>query len=65
MKKKKLIQVFSNGTLNFSYSICNNFQFINFYNKDNKNFYLNIKNKIKTINNSDFLKYKSKYIIKK
>jgi len=65
MKTKKLIQLLSNGSLNFSYNICNNFQFINIYNKDNKNFYINMKKKIKKIKNSDFLNYKSKYIVKK
>jgi hypothetical protein len=64
MKIKKIVQIFSNGSLNFSYKIYNDLQFINFYNKDNKNFYLNAKKQINQIKNSDFFNYKIKYINK-
>ena len=63
MKTKKLIRVLSNGTLNFSYiSTSSNFQSIQFFNKDNKNFYLNAKKHFKKIKNSNFLNYKTKYM---
>jgi len=61
MKIKKIIKVFSNGTLTFSYNVCNNLQFINFYNKDNKNFYLNTKKQNVKQTTSEFFNYRSKY----
>ena len=44
--KKKKIQIFSNGSLNFIYSSFTNFKQLEFSNKDNSNFYLNSKKRL-------------------
>ena len=66
VKKRKMLQVFSNGSLNFCY---NSFffpkdnQFI-FYEKDSKNFYLYIKenNQRLVVNDGENLLYRKKYV---
>jgi len=66
VKKQKILQVFSDGSLNFCY---NSFffpkdnQFI-FYEKDFKNFYLYIKKNDQrlTINDGENLVYRKKYV---
>jgi len=44
LKKKKTIQVFSDGRINFGYTIVKRSKKINFYTKDHVNFVLNQKN---------------------
>lgn len=66
VKKRKMLQVFSNGSLNFCY---NSFffpkdnQFI-FYEKDSKNFHLYIKenNQRLAVNDGENLLYRKKYV---
>ena len=43
VNKLKFIQVSSNGRLNFTYKTYSNLKLFNFLEKDNKNFYLNMK----------------------
>jgi len=44
LKKKKIIQVFSDGRINFNYTIVKRSKKINFYTNDHVNFVLNQKN---------------------
>jgi hypothetical protein len=62
IKNYKIIQVFSNGSVNFTYKIFKNFSNnYTFLEKDLKNFSYNLKkNKILT-NTENFLNYKNKY----
>ena len=66
VKKRKILQIFSNGSLNFCYNnlfFPKDSQFI-FYEKDFKNFYLYVKKKDQhsTINNGENLVYRKKYV---
>jgi hypothetical protein len=66
VKKQKILQIFSNGSLNFC---CNSFfpqkdsQFI-FYEKDFKNFNFYVKKNEQrlTVNNDENLLYRKKYV---
>ena len=61
--KLKIIQVFSNGSTNFTYKSfkdsVNNYTFLE---KDLKNFHYNVKKNKTLINNENFSNYKNKYI---
>jgi hypothetical protein len=67
VKKRKILQVFSNGSLNFC---CNNFffpkdnQFV-FYEKDFKNFHLYAKKNDQrlVVNDNESLFYRKKYSV--
>lgn len=63
LTKKKVIKVFSDGSLSFDYTIIKRSKKINFVTKDHKNFFLNQK----TINlnmsaSSNIENFKTKYI---
>lgn len=61
IKKKKIIQIFSDGSLNFDYTIIKRSKKVTFCTKDHKNFFLNQKNAKKSISqNSE--NFKTKYI---
>lgn len=64
LNKFKIIQVFSNGSVNFCYKSCNIPKSYIFKEKDNKNFYFNIKNlnNFTLTNKTPFSKYKTKYL---
>jgi hypothetical protein len=61
VKRKKIVQIFSDGSLNFDYTIVKRSKKINFYTQDHKNLFLNQKNL-----NNNFLQtsenFKTKYI---
>jgi hypothetical protein len=64
--KLKNIQIFSNGSINFSYNIFNNFKCYTFLEKDHKNFFLNVKNKNLKLSVDKFSSnFKNKYFINK
>lgn len=60
--KLKIIQVLSNGSINFCYKTCNNSKILNILEKDSKNFHLNMKKRgnIQT-NQKKNSSYKNKY----
>jgi len=60
--KVKIVQVLSNGSINFCYKTCNNRKLFNVLEKDSKNFYFNMKkkNNLKT-NHKKNSSYKNKY----
>jgi hypothetical protein len=57
---KKIIQVSSDGSINFSYSIPKSFNKHKFYTKDNKNSLL-LKKSSKSISSKNAINYKKKY----
>lgn len=61
INKFKNIIVLTNGSTLFNYKISNNFKTLNFLEKDNKNYVLNIKNNNSVINKENFSNYKNKY----
>jgi hypothetical protein len=64
--KLKNIQIFSNGSTSFSYTILNNLKFYTFLEKDHTNFNLNEKNKNLKLSIEKFSSmYKNKYFINK
>lgn len=66
MQKVKNIQILSNGSISISYKTTNNnSKLFSFLEKDNHNFYLNIKKKNTTVDVETFSKYKNKYLISK
>lgn len=62
IKKKRIVQVFSDGSINFDYTVIKRLKKVNFYTKDHKNFAYNQKNI-----GSSFLQtsetFKTKYIL--
>jgi len=63
IQKLKIIQIFSNGSINFTYKSFNNLTSCSFLEKDIKNFYLNLKKNHKIlINTENFYSYKNKYL---
>jgi hypothetical protein len=64
--KLKNIQIFSNGSVNFSYNIYKNLTLYTFLEKDHNNFTLNVKKKKLKLSNENFSSsYKHKYFINK
>lgn len=63
LSKRKYVQVFSDGSLNFSYN--NGFKLTKcfLYEKDNRNFHLNKKKEVSVIQNESSSSYKKKYVI--
>ena len=61
LKKKKIIQVFSDGSINFCYTIIKRSKKIDFYTKDHTNFFLNQKNQNQSLSQSSE-NFKTKYI---
>jgi hypothetical protein len=62
MKKLKVIQIFSNGSVNFSYKTLNDSSILHFLEKDHKTFIFNLKNYKTKTNSGDILTYKNKYL---
>jgi hypothetical protein len=62
--KLKKINVFSNGSVFFSYTKYNSTKILHFLEKDNKNFSFNIKNVNLKSNPETFSNYKNKYLKK-
>ena len=60
----KFIKILSNGSLFFDFENVAKIKQIIFFDKDNKNFYLNKKEKTYKIKSENFLNYKKKYLIK-
>ena len=61
--KTKLIKIFSNGSILFSYDSFINLKQIKIYEKDYKNFFLFKKERTKNFKKSDsLLKYKNQYL---
>jgi hypothetical protein len=59
---KKYIQLFSNGTLNYTVNFLNDVKNLKIFEKDHVNFLLNKKQKIQTTKSFSYSsKYKSKY----
>ena len=63
LSKRKYVQILSDGSLNFSYN--NAFKFTNciLYEKDNRNFHLNKKQKVSTVQTEFSSSYKKSYVI--
>ena len=61
--KRKYIQIFSDGSLNFSYNNAFKFTKCFLYEKDNRNFHLNKKKEVFTTQNESSSSYKKKYVI--
>ena len=60
---KKKIQIFSDGSICFCFNSSLNYKKFKIYEKDNKNFFLNKKNKINNVKNLDYSsKYKNQYL---
>jgi len=60
----KFLKILSNGSLFFDFDNTVKIKQIVLFEKDNKNFYLNKKNKTYKIESKNFLNYKNKYLIK-
>jgi len=63
LSKKKYLQIFSDGSLNFSYTNAFNSIKCISYEKDNRNFHLNSKQKVSVVQNESSSRYKKKYVI--
>ena len=61
LKKKKIIQIFSNGSVNFNYTVIKRSKKINFYTKDHINFSLNRKSSNLNVLQSNE-NFKAKYV---
>lgn len=61
--KMKSIEVFSNGSLSFSFNSISRLKQYNFFEKDHKNLLLNKKKTHHKIKSDSTSKYKNKYII--
>ena len=59
--KKKHVQILSDGSLNFSYNNVFKFTKCVLYEKDNRNFHLNKKQKVSTLQTESSSSYKKKY----
>jgi hypothetical protein len=57
------MQILSDGSLNFSYSNAFKFTKCIVYEKDNRNFHLNKKQKVSVMQNESSSSYKKKYVI--
>lgn len=62
IKKLKVMQIFSNGSVNFSYKTLNDSSLLHFLEKDHKTFIFNLKNYATKTNTGDNLSYKNKYL---
>jgi hypothetical protein len=60
--KKKIVQIFSDGSLNFNYTIIKKLKKVKLYNKDHLNFSLNQKNTTSMLDSKDFENFKTKYL---
>lgn len=60
--KLKNINVFSNGSVFFSYTTSNSIKILHFLEKDNKNYSFNIKNTNKQSTSETFSNYKNRYL---
>ena len=60
--KLKNINVFSNGSVFFSYTTSNSIKILHFLEKDNKNYSFNIKNTNKQPTSETFSNYKNRYL---
>ena len=59
--KNKIIQIFSDGSVNFDYTIIKRLRNVNFHTKDHKNFFLNQKAlNVSSLQSS--VNFKTKYI---
>ena len=56
--KKKIVKIFSNGSIDFSFSIVKRSKKINFYSKDIKNFFLNQKHTKSVVSKETEFKFK-------
>ena len=61
--KSKVINISSDGSLNFFYNSFLNSKQLLVFEKDNKNFILNKKKVVKKIQSEYYSKYKKKYLI--
>nr|WAJ48208.1 hypothetical protein CCFAOBFC_00041 [Haslea ostrearia] len=61
VKRKKIVQIFSDGSLNFDYTIVKRSKKINFYTQDHKNLFLNQKNSNESFSPTNE-NFKTKYI---
>lgn len=60
---KKYIEIYSNGTINYNFNFSKSIKKLKFFEKDNLNFFLNIKEKRYSIKNLiNYSKYKKKYL---
>ena len=60
--KKKIIQIFSDGSLNYNSTIIKKLKKINFYEKDHKTFIFNQKNPNKMYAPKKFTNFKTRYL---
>ena len=60
--KNKFIQIYSNGSLDFSYTIYKDSKKLKFYTKDNQN--SSLYNKSSNLMSKNFINYKKKYLVK-
>jgi hypothetical protein len=61
--KLKVIKIFSDGSLDFSYKCFVNKKQFTIFEKDNKNLNINKKKILKKINFESYIDYKKKYLI--
>lgn len=60
--KKKKIQIFADGSLNFNYTIIKKAKKVKIYNKDHTTFSFNKKDTISLLDSKDFESFKTKYL---
>lgn len=60
--KNKFIQIYSNGSVNFSYTIYKDSKKLKLYRKDNQNY--SFYNKSSNLISKNFINYKKKYLVK-
>lgn len=59
----KVLEILSDGSLNFSYKCFLNSKQLLVYEKDNKNFNLNKKKNVKELHSEFYSEYKKRYLI--
>lgn len=62
LSKRKYVQILSDGSLNFSYNNAFKFTKCVLYEKDNRNFHLNKKQKVSMLQTESSSSYKKKYV---
>lgn len=62
LSKRKYLQILSDGSLNFSYNSVFKFTKCVLYEKDNRNFHLNKKQKVSILQTESSSSYKKKYV---
>jgi hypothetical protein len=62
LSKRKYVRILSDGSLNFSYNNAFSNNNCVLYEKDNRNFHLNKKQKISIVRTESSLNYKRKYV---